>query len=267
MKPLKFNKIYFTGASHACVYHAGVVKWLQKHSDISRLTFYGCSSGALISLTALLFPVDEVMEIYRTMEAKLISSIRENIFSLSSYQYTEVLVDVLKFIYKRYPNAHELVSGKLNIGVSSHQKFRWYNKFRSFSQLANIIMCSCHIPFLSTYNSEINNIKCFDGVACVDYEHIPKDTFIVCPMNMSYANLNGNISGIHGVLPIPSELIDIYYKKGYNDMKRCMKNENFILNINRENTCQKKEPNIIWYLARLLQYEECEHTYTIDEFE
>jgi hypothetical protein len=167
-------------------------------------------------------------------------------------------IKVLDKINHDHPNAYLKANNKMNIGVTTASGFRWYNTFTSNQELFHILMCSMHVPFLCSYNAQIDDTNCIDGGLGINVEvDLPENCFIICPK--IYLNKNTNHSYINGEMPILlcifpplPPIADYYYNKGINDMiayKASNKSQNSpVFTINEEQI-----PTDIWFLLRGLQ--------------
>ncbi|CAD7935982.1 unnamed protein product [Amoebophrya sp. A25] len=103
----------------------------------------GDSAGALMALLwALGAPSSFAREIY-TM---LAGGGKKEMLKLRLSDYHEYAIDEIE---RRWPNAHELVRGRYQLGVTiGFRDHRWISDFPSFADLRRVLHASMHIPYL-----------------------------------------------------------------------------------------------------------------------
>ena len=258
MKEIK--KIYFPGSSYTCIFQLGAVSYIREHYDINKISFYGCSAGALVSLIIFLFDIDELMQMYKDIVGNVEKTIDAAPFNIKSYNITKCHFKVFEKINMRFPEAYKIVSGKINVGVTTPLGFRWYSKFRSNAHMFNILLGSFHIPLLCSYTPNLNGYPCIDGGVGVDFERdVPKDAIVICSIgNDSCAHISGSMSRLNIFKPLTSEEIEKYYKKGYKKTKKYLNDDTI-----DDRVLGFKFPAYVkplFFVLRLLQPKDTEYT-------
>jgi hypothetical protein len=168
---------------------------------------------------------------------------------------------VFEKINKFFPEAYKIVSGKINVGVTTPLGFRWYSKFKSNAHMFDILLSSFHIPFLCSYNATRKGYPSVDGGVGVDYARdVPKDAIVICSIgDDSCAHISGSMSRMNIFKPLTSEEVDKYYNKGYKKAKKYLNDDTID---NRE--LGFKFPSYIkplFFFLRVLQPEDIEYTF------
>jgi hypothetical protein len=246
----RFDNIYLTGGAFGMVYQLGAMK----NMDINKYRLYGCSAGALSCVMLLLgYTSKQIFEMYCSIADTARDRIKHHKFDYASYNLTEYHFRTFANIQADYPNAYEIVSGRVHVGVTHRDGFRWHTNFESNDDLFNTLLCSFHFPGICSYNAMMYGSKCIDGAFGV--RSVPKNTLTICPRVSAFDHcLNGNMTIRQCAMPPSPQEILFFYKKGSNDMKRYLK----------RGVCGTAQPVDegpvwIWWLARHLQPEDTEH--------
>ncbi|NXK18140.1 PLPL1 protein, partial [Arenaria interpres] len=161
--------ILFRGCSFLVLYEAGVVTALRELSpDIlkSASRVYGASSGSVVATLALCgtdigkgFELLFILRKYYTKASCQFSPVSPKMFKMS----------FLRDFLNKYlpPNAHQLVSGKLNVILTRVYDWRSVvvSEFASREDLIQAITCSCFIPLYFGFS-----LPKYHGVRYVDGE-------------------------------------------------------------------------------------------------
>jgi hypothetical protein len=253
----KPKDIYFTGGSYTVVYQLGAGSYLAENHDLSTFNWYGCSAGSLAAVMLFLYPSDEILKTYLYIVGKMTEGIQKNPFDLNDYNLTGIHFEVLKYIHEHDSEAYKKINGKINIGVTTPDGFRWYNTFNSNKELFNILLNGFHVPILCKYKARIEGKKCMDGGFGMDFrEHLPKNTLIVCPRVDVHAQLNGYMPDINTVIPPTLSQINYYYEKGRNDMKNYMEHGKTTGPVLFVTPNEFTIPISVWQVIRLFQIED-----------
>jgi len=262
----KPKDIYFTGGSYTMIYQLGAGAYLAENYDLSIFNWYSCSAGSLAAVILFLFPPDVIVKHYIDVVNKMTEGIQKNPFDLNGYNLTDRHFDTFKIIHELCPEAYKKVNGKINIGVTTPDGFRWYNTFTSNKELFHIMLNGFHVPVLCKYKALIDGKKCMDGGFGMEHRtHLPKNTLIVCPRTDVHAQLNGYMSDINTVIPPTLSEINLYFDKGRNDMKNYIElgktTGPVLFALPNEFTI----PVSVWQVIRLFQIED--ESYDVDIFE
>jgi len=259
MKEIK--TIYFPGSSYTCIFQLGAASYIRKHYDINKINFYGCSAGALVALMIFLFDTDELIQMYKDIVGTIEKTIDTDPFSIKSYNITKCHFKVFEKINKLFPEAYKIVTGKINVGVTTPLGFKWYSKFKSNAHMFNILLSSFHIPFLCSYNATLKGYPSVDGGVGIDYaKDVPKDALVICSIgDESCAHISGSMSRVNIFKPLTPEEIDKYYKKGYKKTKNYLNDDTVddrVLGF-----CFQSYIKPLFFILRLLQPEDTEYTF------
>lgn len=253
----EFKDVYFTGGSYTMIYQIGAASCFTKNFDINTINWYGCSAGALAIVMMFISSPNETFQMYLDIADSMKNLIKKDPFNLNNYNLTDRHFDVFKIIQERYPDAYKKIDGKIKIGVTTPNGFTWINKFSSNRELFNVLLNSFHVPGLCKYNARINGLRCIDGgFGMVHKEHLPKNTFIVCPRQDINAQLNGFMPDINTVIPPTRLQIDNFYKKGRRDMRNYIKYGKKTQPILFELPNELSIPQFIWHIIREIQFED-----------
>lgn len=258
------ENIYLTGGAFGMIYQMGAIKCLRKYVNLNKINFYGCSAGALTAVIIFLYTDEEILHFYKDITLRALQKIQNNPLVLDSYCLTPRHFETIDIINKHHPNAYQLLSGKINIGVTRNDKFVWFNTFSSNQDLFHKLLCSFHVPILCSYTATINGTKCIDGGFGMNpTKHLPKDTLTICPKYCEYAQLNGSIPVINCVIPPSNEIIEHYYKKGYMDMRKYLKKGKITERIQQPVLDETIIPQSVWHFLRNFQYEDKNYNVSI----
>jgi hypothetical protein len=251
----KFKNIYLTGGAYGMIYQLGALSRLRQEIKNNNSILYGCSAGALSCVLFLLYNDAFILDLYKSIAINVFNTL---LFNPSEVNLTIQHFKTFEIIKRDHPTAYEKLNKKINIGVTTKDGFKWYNTFTSNNDLFNKLLCSFHVPFLCTYNAQLDGIKCIDGGFGIDVnKDLPKDCFVVCPKfhdpkQTKHSYMNGNIPILFCATPMPPILIDFYYNKGINDM--ITYKNTYKSHITPQNT--KDENNIpiyLWWFLREFQ--------------
>ncbi len=221
------KRIFLGGGAFGCIYHIGVIKALYKY-NIDDITIYGNSAGSWFGLFyTLRMPIKDIQYLFDTCAKNAKSNIENKPGDISSYQLTLQIFWILKQVNDKYPNAYNLCSGQLNIGVTKlGTGFEWKNTFNSNLDLFNTLLCSSNIPYLCNYEAKLDDEICIDGVYGFDVtKHLPEDTMKISLYDLPIYDINANIPFLHRFMPPEPKLCKQYVKRGYNDMKLAIRGE------------------------------------------
>lgn len=221
-------------------------------------TLYGCSAGALSIVMFLLYDDKFTLDLYKSITTNAFNSI---LFTITELNLTKQHLKTFEIINRDHPDAYKKITNKINIGVTTQDGFKWYNTFTSNKDLFNKLLCSFHVPFLCSYNAQLDGNKCIDGGFGIDVDKdLPEDCFVICPKSYEpkqtkHSYLNGNIPILFCATPMPSILIDYYYNKGKNDVVEYRKT--YKTHITPPYTHDEASLSThIWWLLRELQPED-----------
>lgn len=253
----KPKDIYFTGGSYTMIYQLGAGAYLAENHDLNTFNWYSCSAGSLAVVLMFLFPPDEIVKYYIDVVNKMTEGIQKNPFDLNGYNLTDRHFEALKIIHNGDPEIYKKLNGKVNIGVTTPDGFRWYNTFSSNKELFNILLNGFHVPVLCKYKALIDGKKCMDGGFGMEHcTHLPKNTLIVCPRTDVHAQLNGFMSDINTVIPPTISEINYYFDKGRNDMKNYMENGKTTGPVLFALPNELAIPRSVWQVIRIFQPED-----------
>ena len=247
------------------IYQLGVGAYLAKKHDITLFNWYGCSAGSLAIVMLFIFPPDEIVQHYTDIVNKTTEGIWKNPFDLDGYNLTDRHFDALQIIHERDPEAYKKINGRVNIGVTTPDGFRWYNTFNSNKELFNVMLNGFHVPVLCKYKARMHDKKCMDGGFGMDHcRDLPKNTLIVCPRVDVHAQLNGNMPDIKTVIPPTLSEIQHFYKKGRRDMRNYMKYGKTTDPVAFALPNELSIPVCVWKFIRNFQAED--DSYDVDRF-
>jgi hypothetical protein len=217
------DKIYFDGAAWGMMYYAymyDVIREFQKPMDtlpgpaplhiVSDPAHYGTSSGALyIVMMACGFSTDEFVAWYNRYSEMAIEKMVRMDDGVSLTQYH---IKVLKEIIERTPDTYQRVMRfKTNIGITTELAgFQWVSRFDSNEDLINVLLCSCHIPGLCTYDARYKGELAVDGGIEYDvrrfFPETPATTLTITTCTNSAYDVAGKLMVIQRLTASPSIL-------------------------------------------------------------
>jgi hypothetical protein len=167
--PTPVDTIYFDGAAWGMCYYIRMSDIIQQFSGpgnriVANPKYYGTSSGALaIVLTAICDNSSKWIEWYARYSEEAISKIQDHGWggvSLSQYQ-----IRILREMAAEYPDMYQQVmNARIHIGITLERSgFKWISHFESNADLMNVLMCTFHIPQLSTYDAMYRGEIAVDG--------------------------------------------------------------------------------------------------------
>ena len=218
------KNIYLTAGAWGMIYQLGAISRLRDTITKNNTTLYGCSAGALSWIMFLLYDDARILELYRSFVSNAHEIIQQNPLSYDSYNLTVHHFKMFEIINKEFPDAYLKINGKVNVGITTENKFEWHNTFKSNKDMFNVLLCSFHVPFLCSYNAKIGDIKCIDGGYGIDYvTNLPSDCFVICPKDyksphQNHVYINGNIPILFCIVPPVDMIIMYYYNKGIQDV-------------------------------------------------
>jgi len=254
MNTNNFKNIYITGGAYGMIYQLGALSNLREEIKNSNSVLYGCSAGALSCVMFLLYDDKYTLELYKSITTNAFNGL---LFNFNEANLTIQLIKAIEIIHREHPTAYKKLNNMINIGVTTKNGFKWYNTFKSNNDLFNILLCSFHVPFLCTYNAQLDGIKCIDGGFGIDVDKdLPKDCFVICPKmykpkQTKHNYINGNIPILFCATPMPPLMIDYYYNIGIKDIDTYKKT-----NVSHTSTQGLDEfdvPAHVWWLLRELQ--------------
>jgi hypothetical protein len=217
---------------------------------------YGVSAGALCAMLFLLeYPMKKQIELYNKLSNYALDTIYNRPFSLDSYDLTPINISTLQTIIQEYPDAYRRMNKRLHIGITEiddcgNMHFVWKNTFRDNIELCNALLCGFHLPFLCTYNSQIDSQQVMDGIIGFDHTvHLPKNVFTIGIIDSTKTHdlikfhISKYIPIYHCLFPISDYHRKNYYDCGKNDICVYMKNKNKNKNKNKiQSDCKSSIP-------------------------
>jgi hypothetical protein len=247
-----FENIYLTGGAYGMIYQLGALTQLRSEIESNNSNLYGCSAGALIIVMARLYSDKELLDLYKKILADGLNT------ALLDLNLTVHHMKIFDKLNRDHPDAYLKLDKSINIGVATQTGFRWYNTFTSNKELFHILLCSFHVPFLCSYNAEIDNVNCIDGGLGINVEvDLPDNCFVICPKiylkkNTNHSYINGEIPILICVFPPLPPIADYYYNKGINDMIE-YKASNKSHSIKLYAIDEEHIPPTVWFFLRSLQ--------------
>ena len=257
----KFANIYLTGGSYGMIYQLGALSKLREEIKNNNSILYGCSAGALSCVMFVLYSDVFTLDLYKSITTNAFNAL---LFNPSEVNFTIQHFKTFETIKRDHPTAYEKLNKKINIGVTTKNGFKWYNTFTSNEDLFNKLLCSFHVPFLCSYNAQLDGIKCIDGGFGIDVnKDLPENCLVICPKyhnpkQTKHNYINGNIPVLFCATPMPPMLIDYYYNKGIRSIvtyKTTYKSDITPQYIRDENDI----PTYAWWLLRELQQDDTEN--------
>jgi hypothetical protein len=153
--------IYLAGASWGSAFYIGVYRRLQQEwgEDFGRhCTIAGDSAGALMAVgMSLGLPWEDLQTIY----CRLALQAADNGVMLRMSEYHDKALDS---IFRNHPTAHQDVSGRLFVGVTTFfSTHRWHSEWSSNSTLRDTLHGSFHIPYYCTVIRRVDSKIVCDG--------------------------------------------------------------------------------------------------------
>ena len=213
------------------------------------------------------------------MSNTALQNINKNPLYLESYSVTPAFFTVFEEINTTYPDAFNILTDKLNVGISTFDEnniiqFSWKNKFESNADLFNSILCSCHIPYICTYNARMNNCYAIDGGCDFDEKkHLPKNVIKIIVKNKSHIrdcdtyHLCQNILQEHFLLPIPDEYVKKYYENGIKDIEKFLNSRTKFIPKNPAPKFWNDTIKTAIIIMRILQQKNQNDTHTFETLE
>jgi hypothetical protein len=138
---------------------------------------------------------------------------------------------LLEDIFKEYPDAYEQMNkSNLRIGVTTKKGFRFIKNFKSNLHLANVLMCSFHIPCLSDFDAKIDGEQALDGGigfnASIFIESNREESLIIGASHPE-SHINFDITTLFLLIPPPIFLHNHYLAIGYNLTEEALRNHSF----------------------------------------
>lgn len=237
------ERILFRGAAWGVITYFGAVQAIdleRRRSDscISpNVKFHGLSAGSLALLLYVLgYSERKMCELYEDY----VNRSRENLLSGTIFT-TKLNMKLLEEIFQAHPNAYEQMNAaNVRIGVTTKKGFRFVKNFDSNLHLANVLMCSFHIPCLSNFDAKIDGEAALDGGigfnATIFVESNPDKTLIIGASHPE-SHVNFDISTLLLLVPPPAFLHNHYLALGHNHTAetlrvRSFKDENIVKYIN-----------------------------------
>ncbi|XP_070538331.1 patatin-like phospholipase domain-containing protein 4 [Ptychodera flava] len=246
----KEMNISFCGAGFLGIYHVGVAACLVKHGskfvkNISR--YAGASAGSLAAVAMAILPdkLEEcrqfTFEMAKETRSKPLGALTPG-FNLSA----KLRGWIEKFLP---PNAHELATDKVFISVTClrGKKNELVSTYETREDLIQALLCSCHIPYyVDRKYPEFQGKKYFDGGYSNNLPHFPDSWTIkvspfsgsqeICPKDKKGLDLYAKVINQffklntrnmwrtkHALFPPKSGMLELYYKCGYQDAARFLK--------------------------------------------
>ena len=169
----EIDYLYFGGAAFGNVGYIGILKALQDNYSkeyIKNIIFHGDSAGSLIALIAVL---DVNIEIALLSYLKYITIAIKNgiLFKLNIY-ITDAYYDIIKNMDNK--KILNIVNKRLRIGITKFPNtYIINNHWNSIDELLNDILCTTHIPLLSSYKSNSKYVPIIDGSFTFKREYLP----------------------------------------------------------------------------------------------
>ena len=170
------RNIYFhNGGFWSMPHYIGAINELVKNKE-KNFIYYGNSAGASWALVCYLvlngfLPYESMRpKVYKVFEKKRpISTV-----------LTPIYCDLIDIMTPYWPSdLSKLVSGILNVGVSTKYGHKFINTFNTNCDLYNALLCSGTIAGLSNYESVIDSELCLDGGYMFNINLVPKNTMII----------------------------------------------------------------------------------------
>lgn len=228
------ERILFRGAAWGVISYFGAVQAIELErrrtdSCISKkVKLHGLSAGSLALLLYVLgFSERRMCELYESH----VSQSRDNLLSANMLDVTKLNMVLLEDIFKEHPNAYERINEEnVRIGITTRKGFRFVKDFESNLHLANVLMCSFHIPCLSNFDANINGEQALDGGigfnASVFVESNRDESFIIGASHPE-SHVNFDMTTLFLMIPPPVFLHNHYLAVGYNRTAEALRDRSF----------------------------------------
>jgi len=256
------ERIIFRGAAWGVITYFGAIQAIdnerkQVNSIISKdVRLHGLSAGSLaLLLYVLRFSEKKMCDLYEQYAEQS----RENLLKVRSgniLNITGLNIKLLKEILKDYPDAYiRMNEANVRIGVTTKKGFRFVKDFRSNLHLANVLMCSFHIPCLSNFDANIDGERALDGGIGFDaalFIESNREKSLIIGASHPESHINFDMTTLFLVVPPPGFLHNHYLALGYNRTTDALRNRSF----NDENVAQYytnplRDPrNSVWWLVQ-----------------
>ena len=253
------ERILFRGAAWGVISYFGAVQAidLERRRDDSciskQVKLHGLSAGSLALLLYILgFSERRMCELYESY----VSRSRENLLSANMLNVTKLNMVLLEDIFKEHPDAYERMNeANVRIGVTTKKRgFRFVKDFESNLHLANVLMCSFHIPCLSNFDANIDGEQALDGGigfnASIFVESNREQSLIIGASHPE-SHVNFDISTLFLVVPPPVFLHNHYLAIGYNRTAEALRDRS----LNDDDVVQYTNPlsdprSSLWWLVQ-----------------
>lgn len=252
------ERILFRGAAWGVIAYIGAIQAVDLErqrvgSCISKdVKLHGLSAGAIILLLyAVGYNEQQMCELYETYTKRS----RGNILTSSILNVTTLNMSLLEDVFKDHPDAFNKVNeANIRIGVTTKKGFRFIKNFTSNLQLANVMMCSLHIPCLSNFDANIDGDKALDGGigfnALIFVESNRDKTFIIGANNPE-SHINFNMTTLFQMVPPPAFLHNHYLANAFNRTKDILCERSFCDDTVLKHINPLADPrNSIWWLIQ-----------------
>ena len=217
------ERILFRGAAWGVITYFGAIQAIElerqrENSCISKdVKLHGLSAGALVLLLHVVgYTEREMCDLYEHYFDKS----RTNFMKGSVLDVTEINMELLKGIFGAHPDAYmKMNEANVRIGVTTEKGFRFIKDFQSNFQLANVLMCTFHIPCLSSFDACIDGERALDGGIGFNasvFVESNRNCSLIIGASHSESHINFDMSTMFLLVPPPKFLHNHYLALGYN---------------------------------------------------
>ena len=227
------ERILFRGAAWGVITYFGAVQAIdleRRRSDtcISKdVKLHGLSAGSIaLVLYVLGYSERQMCDLYEDY----VNRSRENLFSGTIFT-TKLNMKLLEQIFREHPDAYQRMNtANVRIGVTTKKGFQFVKHFDSNIHLANVLMCSFHIPCLSNFDAKLDGEEALDGGVGFNatiFVESNRDKTLIVGASHPESHVNFDISTLLLLVPPPVFLHNHYLALGYNRTAEMLRDHSF----------------------------------------
>ena len=231
------ERILFRGAAWGVITYFGAIQAIDLErqrgdSCISNdVRLHGLSAGSLTLLLYVLgFSERKMCDLYE----RYVDRSRENLLRITTgnmLNVTEINMELLKEIFKEFPDAYTRMNeANVRIGVTTKKGFRFVKDFESNLHLANVLMCSFHIPCLSNFDANIDGEQAIDGGIGFNaslFIESNREKSLIIGASHPESHVNFDMATMFLLVPPPGFLHNHYLALGYNRTAEAIRDRSF----------------------------------------